>query len=103
MDDILEKVLEIIIKEVDPDMIVLFGSLARGDQKENSDVDLLIIKEDLKGSRNLLKKVYSSLSGIGTPIDMILVDSKKLNDHLNDPYMIYGQALKEGRTLYAKS
>lgn len=92
-----------IVGIVDPDMILLFGSRASGKERDDSDIDLLIIKTGLKNSRELAKKVYSSLSGIGVPVDLILVDRRRMDEHLDDPYMIYGQALKEGKTLYAKA
>jgi predicted nucleotidyltransferase len=100
-DGPLEKVLKIIITQIDPERIILFGSRARGDFEEDSDYDLLIVKEG--GSRKMLKKVYDSFSGIGVPVDMIVVDSKKLKDRLDDPFMIYGQAFKEGTVIYAKA
>ena len=92
-----------IVGIVDPDMILLFGSRASGKERDDSDIDLLIIKTGLKNSRELAKKIYSSLSGIGVPVDLILVDRRRMDEHLDDPYMIYGQALKEGKTLYAKA
>lgn len=36
------KALELMIKSLDPDKIVLFGSRARGDHRENSDFDIVI-------------------------------------------------------------
>ncbi len=103
MEDILKQIIERIVNIVDPDMILLFGSRASGKESDDSDIDLLIIKSGLKNSRELAKKVYSSLSGIGVPVDFILVDRRRMDEHLDDPYMIYGQALKEGKTLYAKA
>ena len=32
------------IDEVDPDQVILFGSRARGDNREDSDVDLMVIE-----------------------------------------------------------
>ena len=41
LDDIIRRVVEV----AQPERIILFGSAARGDMTQNSDVDLLIIKE----------------------------------------------------------
>jgi len=38
--DPLEKAMEIIIRSVDPDKIILFGSRARGDHNKESDYDI---------------------------------------------------------------
>ena len=103
MKDTLEKLIDIIIEEIDPDKVILFGSRARGDERTSSDYDIMIIKENLNNGRALLKKVYLSLSGIGAPVDLIIIDAKKLMENIDDPFMIYGEALREGRVLYAKS
>ena len=98
----LVKLLRIIIDEIRPDKVILFGLRARGDKGLYSDYDILIIKEDLVNGRVLLKKVYSSMSGMGAPVDIILVDGKKPRENFGDLFMVYGEPLKEGRTLYAK-
>lgn len=103
MEEKVREIINNIVRIVDPDIILLFGSRATGNMNEDSDLDLLVIKSDLKDSRRLMKEVYASLSGIGIPVDIIIVDKKRMNDHLNDPYMIYGEAVREGKTLYAKA
>ena len=44
-DPVLRRIVEVIVREIDPDRIILFGSRARGDYKEDSDYDILVIKE----------------------------------------------------------
>ncbi len=41
----LEEIAELIVKNFDPKRIILFGSHARGDQREDSDVDLFVEME----------------------------------------------------------
>lgn len=103
MKEKIKEIVDRIVSIVDPDIILLFGSRASGGEREDSDLDLLVIKSNLNESRRMLRQVYSSLSGIGMPVDIIIVDRDKLNEYIDDPYMIYGQAVKEGRTLYAKA
>ncbi len=40
----LHQMVETIDREISPEVIVLFGSRARGDARPNSDVDLLVVK-----------------------------------------------------------
>ncbi|GAG96837.1 unnamed protein product [marine sediment metagenome] len=42
MTDSLKKAIEIIVQIAKPDKIILFGSHARGDNKPESDYDLLV-------------------------------------------------------------
>jgi predicted nucleotidyltransferase len=47
-----------LIKEIEPDAkIILFGSTARGDSKENSDIDLLILVNKNHISRKEEKRI----------------------------------------------
>ena len=50
---IIQRIVDLIVSEVSPDQIILFGSHARGDAKENSDIDLLILKKGLEDEKGL--------------------------------------------------
>ena len=41
--DRLRRMVDVIVNEVDPSQIVLFGSQVRGDATDASDVDLLVV------------------------------------------------------------
>lgn len=45
LTDSLDELLPVLIEEYDPEQVILFGSMARGDVEEWSDLDLLIVKE----------------------------------------------------------
>lgn len=48
-DEILQRMARAIVDEVDPEQIILFGSRARGDAREDSDVDLIVIEAESFG------------------------------------------------------
>jgi predicted nucleotidyltransferase len=50
----IDKIISIIVSLASPDQIILFGSYARGDNTEKSDIDLLIIKKTSKMALLLL-------------------------------------------------
>jgi predicted nucleotidyltransferase len=41
----MDKIISMIVSLASPNQIILFGSYARGDNTEKSDIDLLIIKK----------------------------------------------------------
>ena len=41
---LLDQMVQTSIDEVDPDQVIVFGSRARGDNREDPDVDLLLIR-----------------------------------------------------------
>ena len=42
-DALLDRMVRAIVAEVDPEQVILFGSRARGDAREDSDVDLIVV------------------------------------------------------------
>ena len=71
----IDKIIPIIISLVSPDQIILFGSYARGDNTEKSDIDLLILKKGLKRGREISGLIYKALldSEIEVPVDLITI------------------------------
>ena len=72
MSNPLERAIEIIVKVADPDQIILFGSRARGDAKQDSDYDICVIKSGISQRRKLTQQIYRSLFGVGVPIEVIV-------------------------------
>ena len=103
MNNPLDKAVEAIIQVADPDKIILFGSQARGTHKDGeSDYDLLILKRGVKKTRQLAQKIYLNFRNIGAPVDVIVVDLNEYDELKKNPYMIYSEADKNGRTIYER-
>ena len=45
-DALLDRMVQAIVDEVDPEQVILFGSRGRGDGRENSDVDLIVVEAE---------------------------------------------------------
>ena len=43
-DALVERMVQVIVEEVDPEQVILFGSRARGDAAADSDVDLIVVE-----------------------------------------------------------
>ena len=103
MTDSLKKAIEIIVQVANPDKIILFGSHARGDNKPESDYDLLVLKRGLTKQRALTQEIYLSFKDVGASVDVIVADLEKYDQLKTDPYMIYHEAAKNGRMVYEQS
>lgn len=68
----LKNLVQTLVKEVDPDRIILFGSRARGDAEEQSDYDICVLKTGVQHRRNLAKKIYRLLYDFDAPLDVIV-------------------------------
>jgi predicted nucleotidyltransferase len=96
-----------ILKVSRPAAIVLFGSQARGDVHEFSDVDLLVIRaqEFQKGEsrRKELGVLYRSISSIcNVPKDIILFTTREFSSWSETTNHMAASAKREGRILYGE-
>ena len=103
MKNPLDDVVDRIVRGIQPDRIILFGSQARGDYQGKSDYDICVIKEGVEHRRKLAQKIYKLLYGVGVPVDVI-VETPESFDRLKDrPFLIYKEIAENGRVLYEKS
>ena len=85
-----------------PEKIILFGSVARGDFDENSDIDLLIIKKSKKPLYKRISEVLH-LARSEASLGPIVLTPKEFNRRLSQSDFCLEDILKEGKVLYAKS
>jgi predicted nucleotidyltransferase len=98
----IDKIISMIVSLVSPDQIVLFGSYARGDNTEKSDIDLLIIKKGLKNGREINNILYRAFfeNKIDISNDLISIDYNKYLELNNTIGYIYKTIKEEGKILY---
>ena len=84
----------------DPERIILFGSLARGEAGPDSDIDLLVIKSGVH-RRRTAEEIYRSLFGIPAPVDVIVVTPNDIKRFSGKVGTIIPAALAEGKEIYA--
>ncbi len=97
IDEIVRRVVDV----ARPDRILLFGSSARGEATENSDVDLLVIKAGVSHRRRLAQDIYVGLIGIPVPVDVIVVTPDDIEELKDSVGTIIPEALTEGIEIYA--
>ena len=105
-DALLDRMIRTIVDEVDPEQVILFGSRARGDAREDSDVDLLVVEsEPFGGGRSRhAETVRLNRALASTPVarDILVYsrdDIEKWRGSLNH---VAARALREGRVLYTR-
>ena len=99
----IDRVVNIIRSEADPDRIIMFGSRVREDFNDNSDYDFLILKNGLKDERRLTSSLYKAFfsNKIGIPIDLLALDTEKYNQLKETVGYIYKTINEEGKVIYA--
>ena len=85
-----------------PERIILFGSQARGNADERSDVDLLVITEIQGSRRALMVAMDRALRGIGFARDIVILTPAEFERDKEIPGTVARPAWKEGKILYAR-
>ena len=92
---ILEKISPILPKLAKfSEKIILFGSVSRGEQTADSDIDLFVVSREKNEVREILKKINSSL-----PVKAIIKTSGEWSEMEIQETELY-QEIKNGITLY---
>ncbi len=91
-----------IVERFDPDRVLLFGSRARGDAREDSDYDLLIVgpSDEPRGSRTA--EVYPALLGLCVPIDVLWWTAEEIDEWSEVRSHFINRALRDAKVLYEK-
>jgi len=103
-DQVIELIVECIVREYQPDKIILFGSWARGDADEQSDIDLLVISDREKSLPRYKRglDVRLLLSQFQLPKDILFYTHKDVERWQDVPHTFVNTVLKEGQVLYER-
>lgn len=94
------------LKKAEPEKIILFGSYAYGQLNEDSDLDILVIKdietESVRDFRVDLKlRLWKLIKNYNIPIDIIVDSQKRINQRIHDGDQFYKEIITKGFVLYA--
>jgi len=98
--DGLTLVRELIVDKFQPEMIILFGSLAAGEWTWKSDIDILVVADaDELDIRNAISEsgIKKKVSRIISPV---VVSPELLNDKLEIRHYFFDDIVKQGKLLY---
>ena len=90
-----------IVEAAHPLRILLFGSAARGEFGESSDLDLLVVMPEGVHRRKTAQELYRKIRGVGVAFDILVATPADLERHGEDVGLIYRTILEEGKEVYA--
>lgn len=98
-----DKIVDLIVKNYQPERIIHFGSLAMGKLTRDSDIDLCILKElanpAFKEKRSLWRLLWDHGYDFKIEPDLHLYDTKNFNQRLKagDPFI---EEIIKGKVIY---
>jgi len=90
-----------LIDRYDPELVVLFGSVAKGRFNEDSDVDLLVVKGTEQ--RPIWRRV-EAMQAIEPemPVDVLVYTPEEFEELVSDGTSLVAQIMEEGIVIYRR-
>lgn len=94
-----ERISNILVEKYKPEKVILFGSVARGEETKESDLDLFLVKDT---DKNYFDRVSEAEKFIKTDkeVDLIIYTPHEFDKAVKDNLIFINQILKYGKTLY---
>ncbi|MDT8392155.1 MAG: nucleotidyltransferase domain-containing protein [Lentisphaeria bacterium] len=96
IQDIVDRVVEVAA----PEKIILFGSYATGTATEDSDVDLLVVKETPLPFAERTADIQLALLKWHIPTDIVVQTPEEFNRNREKFWTVTAQAAENGRFVY---
>lgn len=101
-EDIINEIVNRIVKVASPEKIILFGSYAYGKPAKNSDLDILVIMSSKLPRYKRSVPIYKALAGILIPKDIIVYTPQEVEEWDEVPQAFITTAVSRGKTIYEK-
>jgi predicted nucleotidyltransferase len=97
---------DVIVRAEAPQAVILFGSMARGEQGPDSDVDLLVVTKQPFGPGNnryeTLKRLNYLLAPYVFPKDILAYSADEVEQWRGARNHVVASAVSEGKVLYGR-
>lgn len=99
----ISQAVEILAKAACPEKIILFGSYARGEAREDSDLDFLVIEANPIDRYREMVRLRRALSPMRIPVDIVVKSLNNVDEWRNVPGTLVHEALNKGQVVYEKT
>jgi len=96
----LDEMVGAIVDQIRPELILLFGSRARGDAREDSDYDLMIVVRDQAAVESSRRTAYAALRESKLTAEILARSVEDYKRRQHDPGFMDFMVSREGRLLY---
>jgi len=100
--DVVKVMCDRIVAKFHPLQIILFGSRARGDNKVDSDIDLLVVMPTVAHYRETVHAIRRLVGDVPVAKDILIATPDQLEDERANTAGVIFDALSEGKVLYER-
>ena len=68
----IQQAVERLVKAANPSKVILFGSYARGDATEDSDLDLMVIEREVENTGEEMVRLHRAVGDVGAGVDLLV-------------------------------
>lgn len=100
---VIDQAVRVLADAAQPRSIVLFGSHARGEARAGSDLDLLVVEDEVHDRAGEMVRLRRALRPLRIPVDILVASVEEVESHRVQPGHVLYWAMQEGREVYAGS
>ena len=97
----IQAITQLIVDRFQPEQIILFGSCARGEENQHSDLDLMVVllHNDAAGRDGYAIRLAIAENFV-LPVDVLIRSADVLARYLQDPNSMLSRMLEDSEVLY---
>ena len=97
----IEKYKNKVVQKLKPKKIILFGSLARGDFHEGSDVDIIVIADWTQDFLDRIKTLLG-IDHFGLPVQPLGYTEEEMKEMLHQGNRFIAEVMATGKVIYSR-
>ncbi len=96
------KLAQLIVRYVDPEVVILFGSVAQGRAQSHSDIDLLVVGSFSGPLDRRGLEFREAIAEIPVPIDVIFLTPEEYHSRVSQTHSFVNTVARHGRVMYVR-
>lgn len=94
---------DVLVRAIHPVSILLFGSVARGEDGPESDIDFLLVVDDDADRHAVAKAAVRAVARLGPEVDVVVAPLAAVRAKKDVAGTVIRPALREGRKVYSRA